>query len=67
MAKYDFKCKKCGAVEEKIVSWETSQGLFFCPKCLTLAMERQFSPQGTVFQIRWGKPKVRQKVKRMGA
>jgi len=64
MPKYDFKCEKCGRVAE-IRMMTTQFDETVCGKCGG-KMKRQFSPQGTVFQVRWGKPKVRQKVKRMG-
>ena len=65
--KYDFKCDKCGITEEINCSFDKSEEGFPCRECSYGIMERQFSPDGTVFQIRWGKPKVRQKVKRTGA
>jgi len=67
MPKYNFKCDRCEIVIEGIMSFEESKLGRSCPKCGDGIMERQFSPQGTVFQVRWGKPKVRQKVKRMQA
>jgi len=67
MPKYDFKCQGCGEVKEKIVSWTESEKRFFCERCGTLSVRRIFSPQGIVFQVRWGKPRVRAKVKKMGA
>jgi len=65
MPKYDFKCGDCGKVTEEIMM-TTEIYQIFCAECGGV-MERQFSPQGTVFQVRWGKPRVRAKVKKMGA
>jgi len=66
MPRYNFKCIKCGAIEEINCSFEKSEEGFPCRECSYGIMMRQFSPQGIVFLARWGKPKVRQKVKRMG-
>lgn len=66
MPRYDFKCRRCGRIREGTMSFEESKqkGL----KCSCDGwMERIFSPQGITFQVRWGKPKVRNKVKRTGA
>ena len=65
--KYDFKCDKCETVEEIICSFERAEEGFPCNECSYGIMERQFPTSGINFQVRWGKPKVRQKVKRMGA
>ena len=65
MPRYDFKCNRCGFKEEATMSFEKAEKDYPCPECKGI-MERQFSPQGTNFLIRWGKPKVRQKVKKMG-
>jgi len=61
--KYDYFCEKCGNKEERLVDFYEAIQQCECGGF----MQRQFSPQGTVFLKRWGKPKVRQKVKRMGA
>ena len=64
MPRYDYECEDCKEKEERtVIFWEELQ---FCKRCGGL-MERLFSPQGTTFQVRWGQPKVRRKVKRMGA
>ena len=63
MPRYDYVCERCKKKEERQVDFY--QAVQQC-KCGGF-MKRQFSPQGTVFLTRWGKPKVRQKVKRMGA
>jgi len=63
--RYNFKCK-CGNAIEANVSFEKSEDGIKCSKCGG-KMKRQFSPQGVNFQVRWGKPKVRAKVKKMGA
>ena len=65
MPKYDYKCKMCGLVEEAIVPSYKSRKVVRCTRCDD-KMERLFSPKGTSFQIRWGKPKIRAKVKKMG-
>ena len=62
MPKYDFKCGKVAEITMMTTQFDKA----VCNKCGGI-MKRQFSPQGTTFQVRWGKPKVRQKVKRMGA
>lgn len=64
MPKYDFKCIKCEKVEERsCLTEDVGDQRCECEgKMIVL-----FSPQGISFQVRWGKPKVRQKVKRMGA
>ena len=62
MPKYDYECEECQNIEERIKSFSERQ---YC-KCGG-RMKRLFSPQGTVFQVRWGKPRVRAKVKKMGA
>ena len=65
--KYDFKCDKCGNVEEYRVFLEQKDELFLCRNCGTRTMKRIFSPQGIVFHNKMGcKPKVRAKVKKMG-
>lgn len=64
MPKYDFECVRCLKKEERNVLYEKRDHQF-C-KCGG-KMNRLFSPQGTVFQVRWGKPKVRDKVRKMGA
>ena len=65
MPKFDFKCDDCGKVVE-ILQMTTQFDEMVCDKCKG-RMKKQFSPQGTVFQVRWGKEKVRNKVKKMGA
>jgi len=65
MAIFDFKCEKCGKVVEIRMS-TTQFNETVCDDCGGI-MKKQFSPQGTVFQVRWGKAKVRAKVKKMGA
>lgn len=65
MPRYDFECRRCDRIVERRMSFEESRKGFICG-CGGI-MERIFSPQGITFQVRWGKPKVRQKVKRMGA
>ena len=65
MPKYDFKCELCGLVKEATMLFKDTEAGIQC-ECEG-NMERQFSPQGTVFQVRWGKPRVRSKVKRMQA
>jgi len=67
MARYDFKCDRCGIVVEGRMSFEQSELGRSCPLCGDGILERIFSPKGVKIQVRWGKPKVRQKVKRMGA
>jgi len=66
MSRFDFKCCKCGDTVEASMPFARAERGFPCVKCEGI-MVRQFSPQGTTFQIRWGKPKVRNKVKKMGA
>ena len=66
MPRYNYECEECGFIEEKNVFSSDSKETIFCKKCGG-KMKRLFSPQGQNFLIRWGKPKVRQKVKRMGA
>jgi putative FmdB family regulatory protein len=65
MPKYDFECQKCKRVAELYMQ-TTQSNEATCSKCGG-KMKKLFSPQGTVFQIRWGKPKIRAKVKKMGA
>lgn len=63
MPKYDFKCVKCQKVEERIVLYkETDKQICNCGGRMRVLFNMSVS-----FQVRWGKPKVRQKVKRMGA
>jgi len=62
--KYDFICQKCGKIAE-IYLGVTEFDEAVCNECGG-TMHRQF-PTSVTFQVRWGKPKVRAKVKRMGA
>ena len=66
MPKYDFKCDGCGFVEENIMSFDEAELGYLCEECTVGVMRRQFSPDGTVFQVRWVKPKVKEKMKKMG-
>ena len=65
MPRYDFECKGCGRIVEiRMTTTQFDEAV--CDKCGGI-MKRLFSPQGTVFQIRWGRPSVRKKVRKMGA
>lgn len=63
MAKYDFRCEKCG----KIVEIYMNVTQFDKLECECGGMMKRQFPTGVNYQIRWGKPKVRAKVRRMGA
>jgi len=63
MPKYDFKCDKCGKIAEIYMNvTQFDETVCECGG----KMKRQF-PTSAKFQVRWGKAKVRAKVKRMGA
>ena len=63
MPKYDFECKTCG--NKKEIYMNTTQFDELICECCGGRMKRQF-PTSVSFQIRWVKPKVKEKMKKMG-
>jgi len=62
MPRYDYFCKYCNNKEERLVDFY--EAVQQC-KCGGF-MERLFSPGGINFQVKWVKPKVKKKMKKMG-
>lgn len=49
---FDFKCSKCGHMEEHIISPSVIEKIpEFCPQCNTGLMEKQFSAQNQSFDV----------------
>lgn len=64
MAIFQFYCNMCGQELESRGTYKETENTE-CPLCKA-KMVRLFKPGDTSFQIRWGKPKVRARAKRMG-
>ena len=64
MPKYDFECQQCGKIAEIYMN-VTQFDKAMCDECGGI-MKRQF-PTSVNFQVRWGRPAVRKRVRKMGA